>query len=73
MFEVRIYINYSALLIPVTVARFEVITTISRARYEAIKFAKQVDTGFAVDVINVADEDNGEKAFGLLYHRDSEV
>jgi len=78
MFEVKVTFMEFGRETPVqrqmTIATFEAIreTDAMRiARAAAIRFAKQIDKGFAVDVVNVADEDNREKAFGLVYHRDA--
>lgn len=73
MYEVKVYIIHGNLTIPVTIASFDIVAIGSPviARSRAINFAKLVIEGFAVDVIEVANEDNPISGFGLVYHRDA--
>lgn len=55
-----------------TIASFESPLGYS-ARASAIAWSTKIDPGYAVDVICVEDEDNREKSFGLVYHRDAVI
>lgn len=74
MYEVKVTLRFDNIVRQVTLATFERDSqvpdfTLARAK----EFAKQIDEAYAVDIIRVADEDNRDKAFGLVYHRDAEV
>lgn len=72
MYEVKVTFRFDNVVRQVTIASFErdsQVLDYTRAR--AIKFAKQIDKGYAVDVVNVADEDNRDAMFGLVFHRDA--
>ena len=72
MYEVKVTIAGAAITIATFEARSgQAFLTGRAARNAAVRFAKQVDSGWAVDVIDVANEDNRERAFGLVYHRDA--
>jgi hypothetical protein len=62
MFEVKVTIHFGNVSQQVTLASM-------KFRDTAVHFAKQIDPEFAVQVINVEDEDNREKAFGLVFDR----
>jgi hypothetical protein len=75
MFEVKIVVKHGTLNIPVTIATFGPGLSYGalKARRFAIDFARAIDPGFETTVTEVANEDNREKAFGLVYGRTAAV
>jgi hypothetical protein len=71
MYEVKVVIVDGNVHRTVTIATFEDDTAaraaVRQARSRAISFAKQIDPEFEVSVVNTEDEDNREKAFGLVW------
>jgi len=69
-FEVKIKVVDDRTTRMLTIATFDGTGTVPNYSYgQAIAFAKQIDEGFEVLVIDTDNEDNRDKAFGLVYSR----
>jgi hypothetical protein len=74
MYEVKVTFRFDGVVRQVTLASFEQGDGDGQynwARGKALRFARQVDEGYAVDVIYVPDENFAGANFGLVYHRDA--
>jgi hypothetical protein len=72
MYEVKVTFRFDNIVRQVTLASFEgELGAPNYSRGKALAFAKQIDPGFAVDVVYVPEEDNREANFGLVYRRDA--
>jgi hypothetical protein len=74
MYEVKISFHISNVIHTLTIATFEQGTgegQVEYARGKAIAFAKNVNPHLAVEVIHVEEEENPDRQFGLIYHRDA--
>ena len=72
MYEVKITVRDGNASRQITIGTFDGPSRLARdPRNAAIKFAKLIDSGFEVDVVNAELETVGP-IFGLVYHRDAE-